>query len=70
MANGPPFATLNQFAADLGIPSESQSLRIGITQQPRQGRDADFPRVPAQVLAVECEQVEAEEEDGARAASA
>jgi len=31
MANGPPFATLNQFAADLGIPSESQSLRIGIT---------------------------------------
>src|SRR5215471_20150 len=30
MANGPPFATLYQFAADLGIPSESQSLRIGI----------------------------------------
>jgi len=29
-----------------------------------------FSRVPAQVLAVECEQVEAEEEDGARATSA
>ena len=29
MANGPPFATLNHFAADLGIPSESESPRIG-----------------------------------------
>jgi hypothetical protein len=31
MANDPPFATLNHFAADLGIPSESDLLRIGIT---------------------------------------
>jgi UDP-glucose 4-epimerase len=30
MANGPPFATLNHFAADLGLPSESESPRIGI----------------------------------------
>jgi hypothetical protein len=30
MANGPPFATLNHFADDLGIASESQSLRFGI----------------------------------------
>jgi hypothetical protein len=30
MANDPPFATLNHFAADLGIPSESDLLRIGI----------------------------------------
>ena len=41
-----------------------------LTQQPRQGRDADFPRVPAQLLAVEREGGEAVEEDGARAASA
>jgi hypothetical protein len=34
MANDPPFATLNHFAADLGIPSESDFLRLGIT--PRQ----------------------------------
>jgi hypothetical protein len=31
MANDPPFATLNHFAADLGIPSESDLLRIGIS---------------------------------------
>src|SRR6266446_5561603 len=31
MANDPPFATLNHFAADLGIPSESDLLRTGIT---------------------------------------
>jgi hypothetical protein len=30
MANDPPFATLNHFAGDLGIPSESDFLRIGI----------------------------------------
>src|SRR4029453_17631247 len=30
MANDPPFATLNHFAADLGIPSESDLLRIGL----------------------------------------
>src|SRR5271154_1023084 len=30
MANDPPFATLNHFTDDLGIPSESVSLRIGI----------------------------------------
>jgi hypothetical protein len=30
MANDPPFATLNHFTGDLGIPSESDSLRIGI----------------------------------------
>src|SRR6266542_7066771 len=33
MANDPPFATLNHFAADLGIPSESDLLRIGIRRQ-------------------------------------
>src|SRR4029453_11462345 len=32
MANDPPFATLNHFAADLGIPSESDLLRIGISE--------------------------------------
>jgi hypothetical protein len=32
MANDPPFATLNHFAADLGIPSESDLLRIGINR--------------------------------------
>ena len=32
MANDPPFATLNHFAADLGIPNESDLLRIGIIQ--------------------------------------
>jgi len=31
MANHPPFATLNHFAADLGIPSESKSSQVGIT---------------------------------------
>src|SRR5262249_3685969 len=31
MANDPPFATLNHFAADLGIPSESDLLRTGIS---------------------------------------
>src|SRR5262249_19443425 len=31
-ANDPPFATLNHFAADLGIPSESDLLRIGISR--------------------------------------
>jgi hypothetical protein len=30
MANDPPFAILNHFAGDLGIPRESDSLRIGI----------------------------------------
>jgi hypothetical protein len=30
MANAPPFATLNHFAADLGIPSESELPRVGI----------------------------------------
>src|SRR4029453_4688892 len=35
MANDPPFATLNHFAADLGIPSESDLLRIGIRQAAR-----------------------------------
>src|SRR4029450_12251603 len=33
MANDPPFATLNHFAADLGIPSESDLLRIGISPE-------------------------------------
>src|SRR5512133_1431564 len=33
MANDPPFATLNHFAADLGIPSESDLLRIGISNE-------------------------------------
>jgi hypothetical protein len=31
MANDPPFATLNHFAADLGILTESDLLRIGIS---------------------------------------
>jgi hypothetical protein len=30
MANGPPLATLNHVAADLGIPNESEPLRVGI----------------------------------------
>jgi hypothetical protein len=30
MANHPLFATLNHFATDLGIPSESESSRVGI----------------------------------------
>src|SRR5262245_61158123 len=30
MANDPPFAILNHLAADLEIPTESNSLRIGI----------------------------------------
>jgi ABC-type uncharacterized transport system substrate-binding protein len=33
MANDPPFATLNHFAADLGIPNESDLLRIGINHR-------------------------------------
>jgi len=32
MANGPPFATLNHVAADLGIPNESEPLRVGISE--------------------------------------
>src|SRR6266540_2868863 len=31
MANSPPFATLNHFAGDLGIPRESATRRVGIT---------------------------------------
>jgi hypothetical protein len=31
MANDPPFAILNHFAADLGIPQESANPRIGIS---------------------------------------
>jgi hypothetical protein len=31
MANDPPFATLNHFIADLGIPKESASPRVGIS---------------------------------------
>src|SRR4051794_39411726 len=30
MANDPPFATLNHFIADLGIPEESPNPRVGI----------------------------------------
>src|SRR5262252_1580885 len=49
MANGPPFATLNHVAADLGIPNESEPLRVGISQdaveravkQIRDGRPKD-----------------------------
>jgi hypothetical protein len=33
MANDPPFATLNHVAGDLGIPSESALLRIGISAE-------------------------------------
>src|SRR5215471_6831710 len=32
MANDPPFATLNHFVADLGIPEESATARFGITR--------------------------------------
>jgi hypothetical protein len=35
MANDPPFATLNHVAGDLGIPSESALLRIGIISSSR-----------------------------------
>jgi hypothetical protein len=38
MANDPPFATLNHFAADLGIPSESDLLRIGIRRLGSKGK--------------------------------
>src|SRR6266446_420881 len=38
MANDPPFATLNHFAADLGIPSESDLLRVGIRSLCRAAR--------------------------------
>jgi hypothetical protein len=31
MANHPLFATLNHFTTDLGIPSESESSRVGIS---------------------------------------
>src|SRR5216684_8475306 len=31
MANRPPFATLNHFTGDLGIPRESHIPRVGIT---------------------------------------
>ena len=31
MANDPPFATLNHFIADLGIPEESPNPRVGIS---------------------------------------
>ena len=34
MANDPPFTTLNHFAGDLGIPEESDNLRIGINDRP------------------------------------
>jgi hypothetical protein len=45
MANNPPFAALNHVAGDLGIPSESALLRIGITQ----------PLITAStVISVEC----------------
>ena len=33
MANNPPFATLNHVAGDLGIPSKSALLRIGISYE-------------------------------------
>ena len=35
MANDPPFATLNHAAGELGIPSESALLRIGISSSQR-----------------------------------
>src|SRR6516225_7829400 len=38
MANDPPFATLNHFVADLGIPNESDLLRIGISDRSRAGQ--------------------------------
>src|SRR4029453_12156774 len=45
MANDPPFATLNHFAADLGIPSESDLLRIGISPwEQLMGRGIEGPR--------------------------
>src|SRR6266550_8929237 len=34
MANDPPFATLNHFIADLGIPEESPNPRVGIKARP------------------------------------
>src|SRR6266508_6318494 len=45
MANDPPFATLNHFTGDLGIPSESDSLRIGISPPYKSGGEADRGQV-------------------------
>src|SRR5262245_1846217 len=39
MANSPPFARLNHFAGDLGIPRESATLRLGITRYFRVKRE-------------------------------
>src|SRR5580700_1299002 len=47
MANHPPFATLNHFAADLGIPSESKSSRVGINTQQFMGVVKGSARVGA-----------------------
>jgi hypothetical protein len=41
MANGPPFATLNHVAADLGIPNESEPLRVGISHPSIAGINTD-----------------------------
>jgi hypothetical protein len=48
MANDPPFATLNHVAGDLGIPSESALLRIGISGNP--ALTARVHREPAPTL--------------------
>jgi hypothetical protein len=40
MANDPPFATLNHVTGDLGIPSESALLRIGIKPCRQRSSDA------------------------------
>jgi hypothetical protein len=43
MANDPPFATLNHFVADLGIPEESATARFGIKRLARADRPKDDP---------------------------
>src|SRR6266540_3155162 len=44
MANSPPFATLNHFAGDLGIPRESATRRVGIRPEKLMSSDPNQPR--------------------------
>ena len=50
MANDPPLATLNHVAGDLGIPSESALLRIGIRRNRGRGRPHHRDRSQAKIL--------------------
>src|SRR5262245_1151129 len=48
MANDPPFATLNHCAADLEIPSESVSMRVGISTPLRRTQKGCRPGIERQ----------------------